>query len=121
MVLLLDYESIILELCPALKKEELSKTSRVQFSGMGKKVLVVEDSPSVRAMLAAELSEFQFNVVVASDGVEALNMIRLDPAYDLVITDVEMPRMDGLALTVAVRIDEQVNSVVAAHPAARFR
>lgn len=103
MVLLLDYESIIIELCPALQKDEMSKVSRIKISGQGKKILVAEDSPSVRAMLAAEFSEMGFEVVTASDGLEALNMIKLDPDYDMVITDVEMPRMDGLALTVAIR------------------
>ena len=61
------------------------------------RVLVVDDSPTVRAVLARKLDESpQINVVGrAADGVEALELARtLEP--DVVTLDVEMPRMDGL-------------------------
>ena len=61
------------------------------------RVLVVDDSPSVRAVLARKLDESsQINVVGrAADGVEALELARKLPP-DVVTLDVEMPRMDGL-------------------------
>ena len=103
-VLLLDYESIILDLCPTLQRSELTKAAKVDFSGKGRRVLIAEDSPSVRSMLVAELGEIGFETVEASDGVEALNTLKLDPkSFSMVISDIEMPRMDGLALTVAIR------------------
>ena len=61
------------------------------------RVLVVDDSPTVRAVLARKLDESpQINVVGrAADGVEALELARtLEP--DVVTWDVEMPHMDGL-------------------------
>ncbi len=106
-ILLLDYESIILDLCPTLQKTEMSKAAKLDFSGEGRKVLIAEDSPSVRAMLATELGEIGFETVAVADGIEALNTLKLDPeAFSMVISDVEMPRMDGLALTVAIRDGE---------------
>ncbi|MEE9442756.1 MAG: chemotaxis protein [candidate division Zixibacteria bacterium] len=102
-VLLLDYETIILDLCPELHVEEKLKTAGLDINGEGRKILVAEDSSSVRAMLAAEFEEFGFEVIPVSDGVEALNTLKLDSEIDLVISDVEMPRMDGLALTCAIR------------------
>jgi len=102
-VMLLDYETIILDLCPNLTRVERNKVDTDAFDFSGMKVLVAEDSSSVRSMLEAELNGLGFEVVAVSDGVEALNMMRLDADYDLVVSDVEMPRMDGLALTVAIR------------------
>jgi len=106
-ILLLDYESIILELCPTLQRSEMSKAAKSDFSGEGYRILIAEDSPSVRAMLATELNEIGFKTIEVADGVEALNTLKLDPqGYAMVISDVEMPRMDGLALTVAIRDGE---------------
>ncbi len=102
-VLLLDYETIILELCPELHTKQLSKAKEISRTCDGRRVLVAEDSSSVRAMLSTELSEMGFEVIAVSDGIEALNTLKLDPDFDIVISDVEMPRMDGLALTCAIR------------------
>lgn len=102
-ILLLDYETIILDLCPELQTEEKNKISELNVNGKGRRILIAEDSSSVRAMLAAEFEEFGFEVVPVSDGIEALNTLRLDTKFDMVISDVEMPRMDGLALTCAIR------------------
>jgi len=103
MVPLLDYETIILDLCPELGYKEMQKISRKDFDGTGKRILIAEDSPSVRNMLGAELMELGFNVVTSCDGNEAIAILEKDKAFDLVISDVEMPQMDGLALTTAIR------------------
>jgi len=103
MVPLLDYETIILDLCPELGFKEMEKISRKDFDGTGKRILIAEDSPSVRNMLGAELTELGFEVVTSCDGTEAIGILNNDKAFDLVISDVEMPQMDGLALTTAIR------------------
>jgi len=104
MVFMLDYESIILDLCPELeKKSDIVTEELPQVDGAGLRALIAEDSPVVRTMLELELAESGFDVVAVSDGKSALAQIEANPDFQLVITDVEMPRMDGLALLVAIR------------------
>ncbi len=104
MILLLDYENIILDICPQLRTDANTRFERANVTGEGRKVLVAEDSPAIRNMLVTEFSEVGFDVEQARDGLEAKELFeRADPPFDLVISDVEMPRMDGLALTVAIR------------------
>ena len=68
------------------------------------KILAVDDSPSLRQMVAFTLKGAGHDVSEASDGVEALGIAR-GQAFDLVITDINMPNMDGLAFLRAVRSD----------------
>lgn len=82
----------------------MSKITRIDFSDEGHRVLVADDSPSVRAMPVAELIEMGLETTDAANGVEVLNAIILDPkGYSIVICDVEMPRLDGLPLSVNIR------------------
>ena len=67
-------------------------------------VLAVDDSATMRSMLASALTQAGYNVVEAGDGAEALERLRATPV-DAVITDHNMPRMDGLALTRALRAE----------------
>ena len=64
---------------------------------MSATILAVEDSPTQRARLGAELAAAGFEVVLAADGVEALERLG-DRRCDLVLTDVVMPRIDGYEL-----------------------
>ena len=66
------------------------------------RVLVVDDSITTRTLEQSVLSAAGFDVVTAVDGADAWRMIE-DAAPDLVITDVEMPRMDGLQLCERIR------------------
>ena len=70
-----------------------------------KHILVVDDSPSTRRMIAACLRECGFAVTEATDGAAALEAVRkqADGKHDLVITDQVMPAMDGLTLIRALR------------------
>jgi two-component system chemotaxis response regulator CheV len=111
MVPLLDYETIILDICPELGAGEMKKINKDNLSGKGRRILIAEDSPSVRNMLLAELSEVGFDVVAASDGKNAVGILEKDPDFDLVISDVEMPQMDGLALTCAIRNDVKLKNL----------
>jgi two-component system, chemotaxis family, chemotaxis protein CheY len=60
-------------------------------------VLTVDDSTSMRQMVRATLQSAGYDVVEAADGQEALEYARENPV-DLVISDVNMPRMDGITL-----------------------
>jgi two-component system, cell cycle sensor histidine kinase and response regulator CckA len=72
--------------------------------GRGERVLVVDDEDAVRDITRQTLEAFGYEVVVAGDGAEAVALFARDPAgYDLVITDVTMPVMDGPATVHAVR------------------
>ena len=67
-------------------------------------VLVADDSTSMRQMLAHTLRQGGYEVTLAADGAEALEQLERQPA-DLVLTDCNMPRLDGLGLTRALRAD----------------
>lgn len=66
------------------------------------RVLVVEDSVTSRLLLKHILEGAGCSVDTAADGLEALSRLR-SVRYDVVVSDVEMPNMDGLALTAAIR------------------
>ena len=61
------------------------------------KILAVDDSASMRQMVSFTLKGAGYDVVEASDGVEALDFAKTGPV-DLVISDVNMPNMDGISL-----------------------
>ncbi len=75
------------------------------------KILVVEDSFIVRELQRCVLESAGHNVVTASDGREALDALGKDEAIELVVTDMEMPRLGGLELTRAIRTDERRSSL----------
>jgi two-component system sensor histidine kinase and response regulator WspE len=63
-----------------------------------RRILVVDDSPLTRELVASLLEAVGYDAVMAADGVEALEVLGPSRA-ELVVTDLEMPRVDGLALT----------------------
>ena len=65
---------------------------------MEKRILIVDDEETVRALLAEVLEPHDYKIDIAGDGVEAIRYIGRS-TYDLVITDYMMPKMDGLELT----------------------
>jgi two-component system chemotaxis sensor kinase CheA len=71
------------------------------------KVLVVEDSLTVRALQRSILEGAGYDVEVAADGAEALDFIRRDGAIALIVSDIDMPRMDGIAMVEAIRADPE--------------
>jgi two-component system chemotaxis sensor kinase CheA len=72
------------------------------------RLLVVDDSLTTRTLLGSILEAAGYDVAVAMDGVEALSILR-DRPTDLVVSDVEMPRLDGFNLTAEIRRDEQLH------------
>ncbi len=69
---------------------------------MNKHVLIVDDSPTVRKFVSVSLSMQGFSVVAACDGMDALEKLP-QSKFDLVITDLNMPNMDGFELIKALR------------------
>jgi len=69
------------------------------------RILVVEDSFTVRELQRSILETAGYQVVTARDGAEALRVFGRDPLIALVVTDLEMPELDGLELTRAIRAD----------------
>jgi two-component system response regulator AtoC len=63
---------------------------------MSKNVLVIDDEPNMRHMLTALLEKAGYAVTVAADGVDGLSILE-SKAFDLILCDVRMPRMDGLS------------------------
>jgi CheY-like chemotaxis protein len=61
-------------------------------------VLVVEDDRALRALMVRTLSAKGYRVLEASDGIEALERLAADPEIELVVTDIVMPRMNGVEL-----------------------
>lgn len=70
---------------------------------MARLVLTVDDSPSIRLMMQLTLSGEGYEVKQTTDGVEALEFAR-DHSADLVLTDINMPRMDGFTLIRELRM-----------------
>lgn len=75
------------------------------------KVLVVEDSFTVRELQRSILEAAGYRVKTAHDGRDGLNSVTSDEEIDLVVTDVEMPEMDGIELTRAIRAHPQRSSL----------
>jgi CheY-like chemotaxis protein len=70
------------------------------------RILIAEDDESVRAFVARALSEDGHQPVATADGAEALDELQRDGTrFDLLLTDIKMPVMDGLALALAAARD----------------
>ena len=66
------------------------------------KILAVDDSASMRQMVSFTLKSAGFDVTEASDGVEGLNIAK-SKTFDVIISDVNMPNMDGLTMVKEIR------------------
>jgi two-component system, chemotaxis family, chemotaxis protein CheY len=65
---------------------------------MGKTALVVDDSRTMRQMVSLTLTNAGFTVVEAEDGKDAVKKVAGGPKMDIVVTDLNMPEMDGISL-----------------------
>jgi two-component system chemotaxis response regulator CheY len=66
-------------------------------------ILLVDDSPSMRQIIRATLSRAGYQTIEANDGSEALERLQTQPEIALALIDVNMPRLDGIALVRALR------------------
>lgn len=72
----------------------------------GRKILVVDDDPSIREILSIQLTRLGFNVSTADDGLEAVASFKAG-APDVILMDLMMPRLDGLAACQQIRAVEK--------------
>ena len=84
--------------------------SRITGAALSRTILVVDDFDDTRLIMRLWLERRGYRVVEASDGVEALDVARMEQP-DLIIMDIEMPALDGLAATRRLREDEQLRRV----------
>jgi len=73
--------------------------------------LLVDDSPFFRNLVAPLLASANWKVTTATDGVEALKLREHGHQFDVIISDIEMPNMDGLTLAGAIRNDPRWSGV----------
>ncbi len=85
---------------------------KVETDAQGARVLVVDDDRLIRVMTHDALSEEGFTVDMAASGADALEAIRLHGPYAVVITDLSMPEMDGLALMEKIKRAEPRTDVI---------
>ena len=106
-VLIVDVEDLVRNIDNVLAGRRLS---RVEFEQLAaeirprKRILVVDDSITVRELERQLLQSRGYAVDVAVDGMDGWNAVRGTP-YDLVVTDVDMPRMDGIGLVSLIKAD----------------
>jgi two-component system sensor histidine kinase and response regulator WspE len=106
-VLIVDVEDLVLSIDNVLMGRRLSRLEfeRIaQQTRRSKRILVVDDSITVRELERQLLQSRGFTVDVAVDGMDGWNAIR-GGDYDLVVTDVDMPRMDGVGLVTLLKND----------------
>jgi two-component system chemotaxis response regulator CheV len=123
LIMILDFEKIIADINPELSMEKYDVTldrsvdlnQRMVTKRNAKTVMVVDDSAFIRSMIQDTLSSAGYNVIACKDGGEAheklMNLIEVAKEENLpvselidgVVTDVEMPRMDGMHLVKRLR------------------
>ncbi|SNR83511.1 hybrid sensor histidine kinase/response regulator [Pseudomonas segetis] len=112
-VLILDVEDLCSSIGKLLGSGNLQRVdSRDRQAGgrVRKRVLVVDDSLTVRELERKLLLSRGYDVAVAVDGMDGWNALRAE-SFDLLITDIDMPRMDGIELVSLVRRDSRLQSL----------
>lgn len=95
----------------AIRMDEISRQNEINETRLtGKRILVVDDSPTVRKLISGKLEKSGHVVVCASDGVEALEQLE-NGLPDLVLLDITMPRMDGYEVCKQIRSNPQAKDL----------
>ncbi len=76
-----------------------------------RRILLVEDSLTMRRILSGMLQEGGYEVQTANDGLQGLARARLEPRPELILTDYEMPELDGAGLCQALKSDPELRSI----------
>lgn len=74
-------------------------------------VLVVDDSSTMREIVSSYLTKNGFEVALATDGREGLEQLQKDPSIKVVLSDINMPNMDGLTMAEKIRVEQNNKSV----------
>jgi two-component system sensor histidine kinase and response regulator WspE len=110
-LLIVDIEDLVRSVQKLSAAGRLNQVRQGDTSGPArrKRVLVVDDSLTVRELQRKLLEARGYEVEVAVDGMDGWNAARANP-HDLIITDVDMPRMDGIELVSLIRKDPVLKS-----------
>jgi two-component system sensor histidine kinase and response regulator WspE len=112
-LLIVDVEDMIRSMEKLSSADRLTKVRR-ETSGGGtvrrKRVLIVDDSFTVRELQRKLLDHHGYDVDVAVDGMDGWNALR-SGQFDLVVSDIDMPRMDGIELVRCIRNDARLKSL----------
>lgn len=101
----------LVEAAKEMRGEALLRgANAVQREEKGVNILVVDDSLNTREIEKSILEAYGYKVELAEDGMEALEKAK-EFKYDIIITDVEMPRLDGFSLTEKLRNDETYRDI----------
>lgn len=123
LIMILDFEKIIADINPELSMEKydvkLDRTVNLNEEMISKRnaktIMVVDDSAFIRSMIQETLSSSGYNVITCKDGGEAFEKLNdmqrvikeenssIDELVNAIVTDVEMPRMDGMHLVKRLR------------------
>ncbi|WP_277057738.1 chemotaxis protein CheV [Trichlorobacter lovleyi] len=125
-ILVLDFEKIVAEFCASSALQPLAPEQLLESAGIdrsSKNILVADDSPFIRHTMCSALRGAGYNVEEAVNGAEAWEKIQnkmqqcsndgvsFRSRMQLLITDVEMPQMDGLHLTSLVRKEDSLKDL----------
>ncbi len=112
-VLIVDVEDMLRSVDKLLntgRLERIARRSQQASEAPRKRVLVVDDSLTVRELQRKLLLNRGYEVAVAVDGMDGWNALRSED-FDLLITDIDMPRMDGIELVTLLRRDTRLQSL----------
>ncbi|MGZ0718204.1 response regulator [Pseudomonas palleroniana] len=112
-VLIVDVEDMLRSVDKLLntgRLERIARRSQQATEAARKRVLVVDDSLTVRELQRKLLLNRGYEVAVAVDGMDGWNALRSED-FDLLITDIDMPRMDGIELVTLLRRDSRLQSL----------
>ncbi|MEL4166443.1 hybrid sensor histidine kinase/response regulator [Pseudomonas sp. ZS001] len=109
--LIVDVEDLLRSVDKLLDTGRLERIARQdQAQAPRKRILVVDDSLTVRELQRKLLLGRGYDVAVAVDGMDGWNALRSED-FDLLITDIDMPRMDGIELVTLLRRDNRLQSL----------
>lgn len=112
-VLIVDVEDMLRSVDKLLntgRLERIDRRNRHTAELARKRILVVDDSLTVRELQRKLLINRGYEVAVAVDGMDGWNVLRAEH-FDLLITDIDMPRMDGIELVTLLRRDNRLQSM----------
>ncbi|APV40991.1 hybrid sensor histidine kinase/response regulator [Pseudomonas frederiksbergensis] len=112
-VLIVDVEDMLRSVDKLLntgRLERIARQGNQAVEAARKRILVVDDSLTVRELQRKLLLNRGYDVAVAVDGMDGWNALRSED-FDLLITDIDMPRMDGIELVSLLRRDNRLQSL----------
>jgi len=112
-VLIVDVEDMLRSVDKLLntgRLERIARQGNQALEAARKRILVVDDSLTVRELQRKLLLNRGYDVAVAVDGMDGWNALRSED-FDLLITDIDMPRMDGIELVSLLRRDNRLQSL----------